>query len=124
MAGAKSAPMAKADERTLDKAKIEQLLRQGVKIHRSSLPPLPKWHNDLHDHPLGKLFLNAEADHLKSYRDMNSWSEIRAKHPSVVGKQVLDCMWVYVYKFNKHGRFQKCKARLMVRGDQQAKSQN
>src|SRR5437763_6456206 len=31
-------------------------------------------------------------------------------------------MWVYIYKFDKHGRFQKCKARLVVRGDQQAKS--
>jgi hypothetical protein len=31
-------------------------------------------------------------------------------------------MWVYVYKFNKHGRFVKCKARLVVRGDQEAKN--
>ena len=31
-------------------------------------------------------------------------------------------MWVYVYKFDKHGRFNKCKARLVVRGDQQIKS--
>ena len=30
-------------------------------------------------------------------------------------------MWVYVYKFDKHGRLLKCKARLVVRGDQQAK---
>src|SRR5436305_13285615 len=28
-------------------------------------------------------------------------------------------MWVYIYKFDKHGRFQKCKAQLVVRGDQQ-----
>jgi hypothetical protein len=31
-------------------------------------------------------------------------------------------MWTYLYKFDKHGRFKKCKARLVVRGDQQAKS--
>ena len=31
-------------------------------------------------------------------------------------------MWVYIYKFNKHGGFVKCKARLVVRGDQQAKT--
>jgi hypothetical protein len=31
-------------------------------------------------------------------------------------------MWAYVYKFDKHGRFQKCKARLAVRDDQQVKS--
>jgi Reverse transcriptase (RNA-dependent DNA polymerase) len=31
-------------------------------------------------------------------------------------------MWVYVYKFDKHHRLLKCKARLVVRGDQQAKA--
>src|SRR5271156_4515611 len=30
-------------------------------------------------------------------------------------------MWVYVYKFDKHGKLVKCKARLVIRGDQQAK---
>ena len=35
---------------------------------------------------------------------------------------MLDCIWVHLYKYNKHGVFQKCKARLVVRGDQQAKS--
>ncbi|RKK44172.1 hypothetical protein BFJ69_g18336, partial [Fusarium oxysporum] len=52
---------------------------------------------------------------------MRSWTEIRKKDARAVGQQVLGCMWVYVYKFDKHGRFQKCKARLVVRGDQQAK---
>ena len=28
-------------------------------------------------------------------------------------------MWVYTYKLNKHHQFIKCKARLVVRGDQQ-----
>lgn len=28
-------------------------------------------------------------------------------------------MWVYTYKFDKHGRYQKCKAWLVVREDQQ-----
>jgi hypothetical protein len=50
---------------------------------------------------------------------MRSWVEIKAKQ--VQGRQILDCMWVYTYKFDKHARFQKCKARLVVRGDQQAK---
>src|SRR6185312_3397281 len=31
-------------------------------------------------------------------------------------------MWVYMYKFDKRGRLIKCKARLVVRGDQQARS--
>ena len=31
--------------------------------------------------------------------------------------KILDCRWVYIYKFNKYGRFIKCKVRLVVRGD-------
>ena len=31
-------------------------------------------------------------------------------------------MWVYAYKFDKRGFLSKCKARLVVRGDQQSKS--
>ena len=76
----------------------------------------------LENHPLGKQFHQAEIEHLQSHRDMRSWTEIRSKDPGATDKQILDCMWVYVYKFDKHGRFQKCKARLVVRGDQQAKT--
>ena len=32
--------------------------------------------------------------------------------------KILNYKWVYIYKFNKHGRFIKYKAQLMVRGDQ------
>ena len=33
--------------------------------------------------------------------------------------KILNWRWVYIYKFNKYGRFIKYKARLMVQGDQQ-----
>ena len=36
----------------------------------------------------------------------------------------LDSMWVYAYKFNKNGKLVKCKARLVVRGDQQIRHRN
>ena len=50
---------------------------------------------------------------------MKSWTEVNRS--SLQKKiQILDYMWVYVYKFDKHGRLLKCKARLVVRGDQQA----
>ena len=35
---------------------------------------------------------------------------------------MLDCILVYTYKFNKHKVLQKCKARLVVRGDQEIRS--
>jgi hypothetical protein len=84
------------------------------------MPVLPKTHKGLKNHPLGDLFLEAEKTHLHSHKEMRSWREVH-RHEAT-GKELLDCMWVYVYKFDKHGWFTKCKARLVVRGDQQAKS--
>lgn len=121
LAGTKAAPIGKMENQIYDKAKLERLLRQGVKVHRSQLPPPPKDHRMIRDHPMEKLFHQAEKDHLKSHKEMNSWSEILKNDPRAANNQILDCMWVYVYKFDKHGRFSKCKARLVVRGDQQAK---
>ena len=31
--------------------------------------------------------------------------------------KILDCRWVYIYKFNKYGRFIKYKVYLVVRGN-------
>ena len=112
-------------ERSVNKAKIRRLLAQpdGLKrIHRRELPPEPKTHEDLDTHLLGDEFRKAEQDHLQSHIPMNSWTEISRSDPEVKGHQILDCMWVYLYKFDKHGRLAKCKARLVVRGDQQDKS--
>lgn len=33
--------------------------------------------------------------------------------------QVLGCQWVFKYKTNKHGFLKKCKAKLMIYGNQQ-----
>ena len=49
---------------------------------------------------------------------MSSWREIRLEE--VGSNQLLDCMWVMIYKFDKQGYLIKAKARLVVRGDQQA----
>ena len=46
---------------------------------------------------------------------MKSWTVIDQKEAK--GEQILDSMWVYVYKFDKHGCLLKCKARLVVRDD-------
>ena len=112
-------------EKPVNKAKIRRLLAQPDgwrRIHRRELPPEPRTHEDLDIHLLGDEFRKAERDHLKSHVPMNSWTEISKFDPEGEEHQILDCMWVYVYKFDKHGRLAKCKARLVVRGDQQDKS--
>ncbi|KAL2125978.1 hypothetical protein VTI74DRAFT_2034 [Chaetomium olivicolor] len=91
-------------------------------LHESQLPPPPRWHPDLYKHPLGKLFLQAEEDHLQSHHEMGSWTETPRRQGSARNKQILGCMWVYTYKFNTRGYLAKCKARLVVRGDQQIRS--
>ena len=120
MAGTKGAPVAQFKEGVrLDRAGIERRFRKGHTIKRRELPPLPKHHNDLKNHPMGLLFEEAERAHLDSHKEMKSWYEVSAKEPRKTGKQILDCMWVYIYKTDSNNRFQKCKARLVVRGDQQ-----
>ena len=104
--------------RTVTKATIQRLARRpnGLQtIHGLDLPPLPKSHYQLQSHPLGTQFLQAEEEHLQSHIQKQSWSE--ADKQQAQGHQVLDCMWVYTYKFNPDGIFKKYKARIVVRGD-------
>jgi hypothetical protein len=123
VAGRQATPVGMLHGKKIDKAKFQRLLKDPNKcLHRRQMPPLPQTHADLETHLLGNLFKEAEANHLRSHDEMRSWTEISRQDLRARGNQILDCMWVYVYKFDKHGRFQKCKARLVVRGDQQVKS--
>uniref|UniRef100_A0A093VK87 Retrovirus-related Pol polyprotein from transposon TNT 1-94 n=1 Tax=Talaromyces marneffei PM1 TaxID=1077442 RepID=A0A093VK87_TALMA len=95
---------------------LQQRLRSGRRLQSllvRDLPPAPKSHREVETHPLGWLFEEAEKAHLKSHDPYRSWTTVpigKAK-----GKQILDCMWIYVYKQDKKGRLVKCKARLVVK---------
>src|SRR5204863_8180771 len=110
---------------SITKKEVEEAVRSqyGLEsLHRKRLPLEPKSHRDLEAHPLGDLFRQAEIDHLRSHAQMSSWNELEKKDLKVKGHQILGCMWVYVYKLTKKGMLSKCKARLVVRGDQQIAS--
>ena len=47
----------------------------------------------------------------------SSWETVSSHKAK--GHQVLGCQWVFKYKTDKHSREQKCKARLVVSGNQQ-----
>ena len=119
MAGTQAGSARLIDGKPMDKARLKRMLSKGWKPHHSELPDPPTPRTKLEDHPLGDQFREAEKAHLSSHQEMKSWSEVNAKTVKLAGQQILDCMWVYTYKFDKHHRYQKCKARLVVRGDQQ-----
>ena len=62
----------KVNNKVVSKAQLERLLRKPLALHRRDLPPPPTKHSDLEKHPMGHLFEQAELDHLKSHKMMNS----------------------------------------------------
>ncbi len=50
-------------------------------------------------------------------QQFKSWESVSSA--SAKGHQVLGCQWVFKYKTDKHGWLQKCKASLVVFGNQQ-----
>lgn len=119
MAGTQAGAMGTYNNKPIDKAALQRKLAAGLKVHRNELPKLPTSFTRLKDHPMGLQFKEAERVHLQSHQDMKSWVETAANPIRRSGQQILDCMWVYTYKLDKHNRLLKCKARLVVRGDQQ-----
>lgn len=107
---------------TITKATVQRLAKRpnGLQtLYSHQLPKPPKSHHQLRNHPFEAQFLQAEKDHLQSHAIMQSWDEVDKQLPQAHGHQILDCMWVYTYKTSQNGAFKKCKARLVVRGDQQ-----
>ena len=117
-------PRPRKADKTIDKELLAHAKDQGKLplLHESELPAAPKRHHDLKKHPLAEWFLKAEKEHLESHNTMDSWTEISREDQQARGRQVLDCMWVYTYKFNTQGALARVKARLVVRGDQQRRN--
>ena len=85
-------------------------------VHQQNLSFSFIRHTDIKTHSLNHLFKQTEKNHLQSHVSMNFW--IKIDQTETKKKQILDCMWVYIYKFDKHSCFLKCKARLVVWDDQ------
>lgn len=101
-------------------SKIQKAFAAGVRIHRRNLPPVPVNYRQLKGHSLEQQFRENMAEHMRQHREQfKSWSTVSSHE--AVGHQVLGCQWVFVYKTDKHGNLKKCKARLVVCGNQQAR---
>ena len=90
MAGTEAGRIGKLNGRILDKAQLKRILQTGKMPHHSQLPTLPTHRDKLHDHLLGEMFEEAERSHLRSHKEMNSWSEIPIKKAH--DHQILDLM--------------------------------
>jgi hypothetical protein len=107
--------------RTVSKQKaVDRAAQDGLRI--INLPPPPKRPSDLRGHMFEKEFKQAERDHLESHETSNSWEIVPKAEARKLGCRILDSMWVYVYKELEDGTLKKCKARLVVRGDQEPKT--
>ncbi|KID94871.1 polyprotein, partial [Metarhizium majus ARSEF 297] len=89
------------------------------KIHKRNIPEAPKTLKDLANHPLRDEFRMAQKNHLKEHENMGLFSEVPWNR--VKGARILSSMWVFTYKTDKHGFLVRCKARLVVCGNQQEK---
>jgi hypothetical protein len=64
------------DRPTRDKANLFKQLHQRVKIYKSELPDLPVYAYNVNNYPFKVLIKKAKKSHLKSHRQMGSWSII------------------------------------------------
>ena len=87
-------------------------------IHISDLPAPPTTWKQLLQHPHKVWFEQASRKEIEQLRKKGTWSE------QPIGETLsrpLPLKWVWTYKFDQDGILQKCKARIVVRGDLQEK---
>jgi hypothetical protein len=103
----------------VDDASLTRKMMKGYRPHLSELPPPPSPNSLKPSHAFYDSFKKAEEEHLDSHKKTESWTEVPSFRARREGIQILDSMWVYTYKLDEQSRLKKCKARLVVRGDQQ-----
>ena len=91
---------------------------QAGSTHQRDAPSPPKNFREVTGHRYEAQFRESMEGHIKEHTNLfKSWTEVEKSE--VKGRQILGCMWVFVYKTDKHRRITKCKARLVVCGNQQ-----
>lgn len=92
-----------------------------TRIHRSQLPPEPRYWNDVLKLPEHhrQAFLTACRKELDTISRKNTYIRRRRQELDWNNLEVLPLMWVFKYKFDSDGFLLKYKARICVRGDLQ-----
>ena len=98
----------------LNKDQLEAL----PKVHLSGLPKPPKRYQHLKDHFLGPWFKHECEIEINNLKDRKTWHKINAEDAPIAP---IPLQWVFTYKCDEQGFLTRCRARLVVRGDLQAK---
>ena len=98
---------------------LQNAFTVGSKIvHRRDIPPELVNYWELKGHLFEEQFRADMVIYIQQHRQQfKSWESVSSTNAK--SHQVLGCQWVFRYKTNKHSRFQKCKARLVICGNQQ-----
>lgn len=89
------------------------------RIHQSDLIKLPQNWKELDKHPLGDLFKEDAEREIATLDKKNCW---RIVENSEVNSKVIPLKWVFTYKLSSDGFLERCKSRIVVRGDLQEKN--
>ena len=97
-----------------------------ARIHRSELPPVPQYWNELFKLPNAHQqgFLHACRKELETIKRKNTYVERHLSEIDVSKIEILPLTWVFKYKFDNEGFLTKYKARICARGDLQTTSED
>jgi hypothetical protein len=87
------------------------------------MPPEPRNWSEAQKHLLAQDFLVAIQKELADIKWKKSYIIIDESEAQAQNRQILPLMWVFTYKFDEDGHYIKAKARLVVRGDLQPRSE-
>ena len=87
--------------------------------HRDDFPPPPKSWKEMLNHKYATEYKAAARTEIKTLTGKHTWDEVRL----IKKVHRLPTMWVFTYKEDSDGYITRFKARLVVRGDLQAVTQ-
>ena len=84
--------------------------------HQSTLPKAPRTWKDLHDHRYGDQFKEDAQLEIRNLGARNCWEVTPITKDT---GRLLPLKWVFTYKVDSQGLLQRCRSRIVVRGDLQ-----
>lgn len=101
---------------TSHSGKAKEQLTAIPKVHQTDLPSPPKRYSELERHQYGALFKEDCLKEISNLEARNCWRIIPISEAEIYP---IPLKWVFTYKPDGKGMLERCKSRLVVRGDLQ-----